>query len=94
MDLTREQRLMLQAIWSVLKDKLVNFTGKTSNRNVTLVASMEIIRNDTLKMFSNYTEEEANIASKFVEVVIDTVLTTTSLQKTIAKVDTLIGGQL
>ena len=91
MDLTKEQRAMLQEIWSVLKNRLVNFTGKTRNRDVTLVASMEIIRNDTLKMFSNYTEEEANIASKFIEFVIDTVLATNSLQKTITKVDTIIG---
>lgn len=89
MDLTTEERIMLKEIWVVLKDSLVKFAGKTRNRNVTLVASIEIIRNDTLKLFSNCTEKEANIASNFVEFVIDTILTTKSLEKTIAKVDTV-----
>jgi hypothetical protein len=89
MDLTIEQSLMLQTIWNVLKDRLIEFTGKTRNRNVTLVASMEIIRNDTLKLFLDCTEEEANIASTFVKFVMDTVVTTISLEKTIAKIDTI-----
>ena len=40
MDLTKEQRVMLQKIWTVLKNKFVEFIGKTRSRNVTIVDSL------------------------------------------------------
>ncbi len=89
MDLTKEQVIMLQEIWSVLKYRLVEFIGKTRNRNVSVITSLETIGNDTLKLFLGSTEEDSAIALEFVTFVTDTVILTKSLSKTIDKVNTV-----
>lgn len=89
MNLTREQSIMLRKIWIVLKDKLVEFAGTTRERNVDVVDALNTIAANTLKLHSNYTEEESKIAIQFVELVINTIITTKSLTKTIEKVETV-----
>jgi len=87
MDLTKEQRIMLKEIWSVLKDRLVEFISKTRHKNVDVADTLNNIAVDTLKLFNNLTGEEATIAKDFVNFVINTVISTKSLGKTIDNVD-------
>lgn len=89
MELTREQIEMLSAIWIVLRDKLVAFLSKTRNKDVSVNDMLDTIGRDTLKLFSYYTENDANIAVQFVDFVIYTLDTTKSLAKTMSKVDTV-----
>jgi hypothetical protein len=37
MDLTKEQKIMLQEIWNILKDKIIKFTGKTRSKEMTVI---------------------------------------------------------
>lgn len=89
MELTSEQREMLSDIWILLKTKLVDFLGKTRNKDVDINNILNTIGHDTLKLFSYKDENDANVAIQFVDFVIDTVNTTKSLGKTISKVDTV-----
>ena len=89
MELTKEQTMMLNEIWNELKYRLIEFARHTRSKDVTIVSSVNNIKSDMLKLFSNYTEQEDNIALEFITFVIDSVIATTSLSKTIEKVDTV-----
>lgn len=86
MYLTKEQMIMLKEIWSVLKGRSVDFISKTRHKNVDVAYTLNNIKVDTLKLFNSLTEEEATIAKDFVDFVINTLISTKSLAKTIDKV--------
>ena len=87
MDLTLEQKKTLKEVWKIFRAELVECVGKTRSRDESLYDKLNIIAADTLKSFNNCTEEEFKIAMQFVELVIDTIITTKSLTKTIEKVE-------
>lgn len=90
MNLSKQQMLILNKIWNVLENKLVEFIGKTRCRSETVtLIELGTIGNDTLKLFLDLTEEDATIALEFVTFVIDTIIETTSLSKTISKIDNI-----
>ncbi|AWK50543.1 hypothetical protein DIC82_05610 [Clostridium beijerinckii] len=87
MELTNEQRMILNEVWFELKDKIINFAIATRSKDVTVISSLNNIKNDTLKLYSNYKGQEFNIILEFVTFVIDTIITTKSIAKTKEKVD-------
>lgn len=78
--------VLLFNVWILLKDRLVTFAGTTRERNVDVDTALHKIGNDTLLLFNNCSKE-ANISKNFIEFVINTIITTKSLAKTIEKVE-------
>ncbi|NOW87965.1 hypothetical protein B0H39_005996 [Clostridium beijerinckii] len=87
MNLTSEQRETLKEVWKIFRVRLVECVGTTRSRDESLYDKLNVIAIDTLKLFNNCIEEESNIAMQFVEFVIETLITTKSLGKTIEKVE-------
>lgn len=87
MNLTQKQKMIINIIWNELRYRLINFAITTRPRNETIVNGLHIIKNDMSKSFSNYTEHEKNMALEFITFVIDTAIFTTSITKTIQKVE-------
>jgi hypothetical protein len=86
MDLTKEQKIMLQEIWNILKDKFIKFTGKTRSKEMSVIEGINNIGNEVFKLFYYNTTSEATLAKEFIQFAVDTIITTKSLDKTLNEV--------
>jgi hypothetical protein len=91
MDLTEEQRIMLQRIWSVLKDKLIIFISKTRSKDISINEGISNIGNETFNLFHYALTEEEALAKEFIEFVVNIIITTKYLAKTIDEVEKKYG---
>lgn len=86
MNLTEEQKIMLQKIWNILKDKLIKFTGKTRSKEMSVIEGINNIGNEVFKLFYYNTTSEETISKEFIQFAIDTIITTKSLYQTLNEV--------
>ncbi|KZL91711.1 hypothetical protein [Clostridium magnum] len=87
MDITEDQKIMLQKIWNILKDRFIRFAGKTRSKDISVVEAIQIVGNDTFKLFYYSTEEEETIANEFIQFAADTIIATKSLGRTLIEVE-------
>lgn len=86
MDLTEEQKIMLQKIWNILKDNLINFTGKTRVKEMSVIEGINNISNEVFESFYYKTTSEATLSKEFIQFAVDTMITTKSLAQTLNEV--------
>lgn len=87
MDLTEEQKIILQKIWNILKDKFIRFSGKTRSKDISVVEGIKSISHETFKLFHYSTTEEATLANEFIQFAANTIITTKSLERTLVEVE-------
>lgn len=86
MDLIEEEKIMLQKIWNILKDKLINFTGKTRGKEMSVIEGINNIGSEVFELFYYNTTSEATLAKEFIQFAVDTIITTKSLSQTLNEV--------
>ncbi|MBV7276439.1 hypothetical protein I6U48_26520 [Clostridium sp. PL3] len=91
MELTEEQKIMLQRIWNVLKDKFIMFIGETRSKDISAITVISNIGSETFNLFYYNTTEEATIAKEFIEFAVNTIVVTKSFAQTIDGVEKKYG---